>query len=125
MSMFASRMIAMLAGLLGAAGVALAAAAAHVSNAPSLPTAANMLILHAAATLAIAALGARATRPLAWTIAAAMMLAGAALFSGDIALRTFTGERLFTNAAPTGGSTMIAAWLAVAVASLLEFRDRS
>lgn len=125
MSMFASRMIAMLAGLLGAAGVALAAAAAHMNDAPSLPTAANMMILHAAAVLAVVALAARATRPFAWTIAAVLMLAGAALFSGDIALRAFTGNRLFSNAAPIGGSTMIAAWLAVAISSLLEVRDRS
>ena len=40
---------------------------------------------------------------------------GAALFSGDIALRAFTGHRLFAMAAPTGGTILIIAWLALAV----------
>jgi len=43
---------------------------------------------------------------------------GAALFSGDIALRAFSGHRLFVMAAPTGGIVLIAAWLALAVAAI-------
>lgn len=124
MSNLVSRVISLVAGLLGAAGVALAAVAAHRVNDPSLATAAPLLIMHAAAALGVVGIATRCTRPLAWTIAAALLLAGAALFAGDITLRAFTGNRLFAMAAPTGGSTMIAGWLMVAIASLLEIRDR-
>lgn len=120
-----SRLVSLAAGLLGAAGVALAAAAAHRVDDAALATAAQMLLLHATAALATVAVAGRSTRPLAWLIAALAMLAGAALFAGDIALRAFTGERLFAMAAPTGGSTMIAGWLMVALASAVELRDRT
>lgn len=124
MSSLASRLLTLFAGLLGAAGVALAAIAAHRVQDPSLATAAHLLVMQAAAALGVVAIAARCTRPLAWTIAGALLLAGAALFAGDITLRAFTGNRLFPMAAPTGGSTMIAGWLMVAVASALELRGR-
>lgn len=124
MSSLASRLLTLFAGLLGAAGVALAAVAAHRVQDPSLATAAHLLVMQAAAALGVVAVATRCTRPLAWTIAGGLLLAGAALFAGDITLRAFTGNRLFPMAAPTGGSTMIAGWLMVAVASLLELRDR-
>ena len=117
-------LIALCAGLLGAAGVALAAVAAHRVDDPALATAAPLMVMHATAALAIMALAGRCTRPLAWTIAAVLLLAGATLFSGDISLRAFTGNRLFPYAAPTGGSTRIAGWLMVVLSSLLEMRDR-
>jgi uncharacterized membrane protein YgdD (TMEM256/DUF423 family) len=41
------------------------------------------------------------------------------MFSGDIALRAFAGQRLFPFAAPTGGTILILAWLAVALAGVL------
>lgn len=113
----------LLAGLLGAAGVALAAAAAHRVDDPALATAAQFLVMHAAAAVGVVAFAMRATRPLAWALAAAILLIGAALFSGDIALRAFTGNRLFPMAAPTGGTLQIAGWLLVAVAAALERRD--
>ena len=124
MSTFVSRLMTLFAGLLGAAGVALAAIAAHRVQDPSLATAAHLLVMQAAAVLGVVAVATRCTRPLAWTIAGALLLAGAALFAGDITLRAFTGNRLFPMAAPTGGSTMIAGWLMVALASVLELRDR-
>lgn len=124
MIQLASRLIALFAGLVGAAGVALAAVAAHRVNDPALATAAPLLVMHASAALAIVALAGRCTRPMAWTIAALLLLAGAALFAGDMTLRAFTGNRLFPFAAPTGGSAMIAGWLMVALSSLLEMRDR-
>lgn len=116
-----------LAGLIGAAGVALAAVAAHRVPDPALASAANMMMLHAAAALAVTAHMRRAhhapaIRSRAWGLAALLLLAGAALFAGDIALRSFTGSRLFPMAAPLGGSTMIAGWLAVAVAGILGLR---
>ena len=39
--------------------------------------------------------------------------------SGDIALRAFTGCRLFPMAAPTGGTILIVAWLVLAVAAIV------
>jgi uncharacterized membrane protein YgdD (TMEM256/DUF423 family) len=43
---------------------------------------------------------------------------GAALFSGDIALRALAGHRMFAMAAPTGGVILIGAWVALAVAAV-------
>lgn len=111
-----------LAGLLGAAGVALGAAAAHRINDPSLATAAHLAMIHAAAVVAVVSVSRFAPRPLTWTIASGLLLCGAALFVADIALRSFTGQRLFPYAAPLGGSTMIAGWLSVAVAAILGRR---
>ena len=87
--------ILLLAGLMGAGGVALAAADAHAAPGAGLAGAAYMLLFHAAA-----------------------LLGGAALFSGDVALRAFAGHRLFPMAAPTGGVILIAAWLALAAAAV-------
>jgi uncharacterized membrane protein YgdD (TMEM256/DUF423 family) len=74
-----------------------------------------MLLFHAAAVLGGAALTQQALfwRPLMLGVLGAWIV-GAALFSGDIALRVFAGHRLFAMAAPTGGTILIAAWLALA-----------
>lgn len=104
----------LVAGLQGAAGVALAAVAAHVAPTPALATAAQILILHATAAVAITAAASLAARPRAMLAAATLMLAGAALFSGDVAMLHLAGRRLFPFAAPTGGSTMILSWLGLA-----------
>jgi uncharacterized membrane protein YgdD (TMEM256/DUF423 family) len=100
-----------LAALLGAAGVALAAAAAHGSGDPLFVTAAQFLMIHGAAALALTALGASAVRPGGYLLAASVMIAAVALFSGDLAFRAYAGERLFPFAAPLGGSLLIVAWL--------------
>jgi uncharacterized membrane protein YgdD (TMEM256/DUF423 family) len=78
-----------------------------------------MLLFHAAAVLGGAALVQQGIvwRPLGLLVLAAWVL-GAALFSGDIALRAFAGHRLFAMAAPSGGVILIAAWLAMAVAAV-------
>ncbi len=87
---------------------------------------AYFLLMHAAAALAIAALAARAAHPGAFLLAALILLVGVSLFSGDIAVRTLLGHRLFPMAAPLGGSTMIAGWLVLAAAGLWEVLvDRS
>jgi uncharacterized membrane protein YgdD (TMEM256/DUF423 family) len=108
-----------MAGLMGAAGVILAAAGAHVAPGSGLDSAATMLLFHAAAVLGGAALPQQGMlwRPLALIVLAAWVL-GAALFSGDIALRAFAGHRLFAFAAPTGGMILIAAWLGLAGAAV-------
>lgn len=125
MSSPAGRLVALVAGLLGASGVALAAIASHAMPDPALATAAHMLVLHAAAALAVSASIEHAASPRLWTIAGWLLLLGAALFAGDITLRTFTGNRVFPMAAPIGGSTMILGWLAVAVAAAAGMRRRA
>jgi len=109
------------AGLAGAAGVALAAVAAHKVESPALATAANMLVMHAAAVTAIVALArsASAPRPLLW--AGALMLAASSLFGADVAMHAITGARLFPYAAPTGGSLTILSWLALAAVAVRAY----
>lgn len=108
-----------LAGLMGASGIILAAAGAHAAPNAGLESAAYMLLFHAAALLGGAALAQQGLlwRPLTFAVLIAWVV-GAALFSGDIALRAFAGHRLFAMAAPTGGVILIAAWLALAVAAI-------
>jgi uncharacterized membrane protein YgdD (TMEM256/DUF423 family) len=79
-----------------------------------------MLLFHAAAVVGGAALLLQGVvwRPLL-ILALAGWVLGAALFSGDLALRAFTGHRLFVMAAPAGGIILIAAWLALAAAALV------
>jgi len=109
-----------LAGLMGAAGVALLAANAHAVPGAGLDGAGQMLLFHAAAVLAAvtALYQGLLLRPLG--IAAAIgLLAGAALFSGDIAMRAFAGHRLFPMAAPSGGVLLIVSWLGLGLAGIL------
>jgi len=110
-----------LAGIMGAGGIMLAAAGAHVAPGAGLEGAAYMLLFHATAVLGGAAVIQQGVlwRPLALCVLVAWVV-GAALFSGDIALRAFTAHRLFPFAAPTGGLILIAAWLGLAAAALLR-----
>ena len=109
-----------LAGLMGAGGIMLGAAGAHATTGSGLDGAGYMLLFHAAALLGGAALlqNGGLWRPLILLALAGWVL-GAALFSGDLALRAFAGHRLFPMAAPTGGITLIAAWLALAAAAVI------
>jgi uncharacterized membrane protein YgdD (TMEM256/DUF423 family) len=109
-----------LAGLMGAAGVVLLAAGAHAAPGAGLDSAGQMLLFHAAAVIgtAVALHQGLLVRPLA--LAAAIgLVAGAALFSGDVALKALAGHRLFPMAAPTGGFISIASWLGLAVAAVM------
>jgi uncharacterized membrane protein YgdD (TMEM256/DUF423 family) len=108
-----------LAGLMGSGGITLAAAGAHATTGSGLDGAGYMLLFHAAALLGGAALLQHGVlwRPLILLALAGWVL-GAALFSGDLALRAFAGHRLFPMAAPTGGIILIAAWLALAAAAV-------
>lgn len=105
------------AGLFGAVGVALLATAAHAGG-DNLGTAAAFLLAHAPALLALGLAG--SGRSLA--VAAALLVAGVLLFSGDLVMRDVLGTRLFPMAAPTGGTLTIAGWLAVAASALLPRR---
>jgi uncharacterized membrane protein YgdD (TMEM256/DUF423 family) len=113
-------LIAVYAGLAGAAGVALAAAGAHGAAYSALTPAAQFLLMHAAAALAISAIAVRASHPGAFLVAALVLLVGVTLFSGDITARTFWGDRLFPMAAPIGGTTMIIGWLILSGAGIWE-----
>jgi uncharacterized membrane protein YgdD (TMEM256/DUF423 family) len=112
--------LAVYAGLAGAAGVALAAAGAHGAGLSDLTPPAQFLLMHAAAALAIVAIALRLVHPVPFLAAALILLVGVTLFSGDIAVRTFTGNRLFPMAAPIGGSSMILGWLVVSGAAIWE-----
>jgi len=108
------------AGLMGACGVGLAAAAAHGAGSADLGTAAFLLLFHATAILAAAALaGQRLLLRLPALAAMAAFASGGALFAGDIAMRTFQGVRLFPMAAPTGGTLLLLGWLILAAAGAL------
>ena len=103
---------------MGAAGVALAAAAAHVASGAGLESASAMLLFHACAAIGAAlAVHAGLAAPRIGLLAGAGFVLGAALFSGDLALRAFAGHPLFPMAAPSGGVLLIASWLVLAVAA--------
>ena len=111
-----TRLLTMIAALYGALGVILGALAAHKAPGSGLDTASQMLLIHAVAMLATAALVERGLiTARAGRLALIGFALGAALFAGDIAARALGGFRLFPMAAPTGGSLLIASWLALAV----------
>ncbi|MGB7046318.1 MAG: DUF423 domain-containing protein [Methylocella sp.] len=108
------------AGLTGAGGIILAAAAAHGVPDPRLQTAANFLLLHAAATLALCGLALAVPRRGIWFLGAAgFFLSGSLLFGGDLAARALAGTRLFPMAAPLGGTILIFGWALVTLAALI------
>lgn len=114
------RLLLAVAGLTGLAGVAASAAAAHSSGGDTLRTAAQFLLFHAPLVVGLTALaaGGLTNGPLT-RLAAALILSGLALFSGDLALRALAGTPLFPMAAPSGGFALMAGWLLTAVAALL------
>lgn len=116
----ARKLLACLAGLMGAAGVILAASAAHQPDAARLGPAASMLLFHATAVIGAVLLTERALAQRHLGLLAAIgFVAGAVLFSGELALRHFKGISLFPMAAPTGGTLLIASWVALAIAAAL------
>jgi uncharacterized membrane protein YgdD (TMEM256/DUF423 family) len=110
------------AGWMGAFGVALAAIAAHGGDMGRLGPASAMLLFHAPALLALAALAATGAIRKLGSLAAAGLLLGVTLFSGDLAIRHFADHPLFPMAAPIGGTVMIASWIALGIAGLLPRR---
>ena len=113
-----ARVLIVLAGIIGADGVILAAASAHQADASRLGAASSMLLFHACAVLATVALAERALIHARIAIAAAIgFVIAAALFAGDLTLRQYAGHGLFPMAAPTGGTLLIASWLALAIAA--------
>jgi uncharacterized membrane protein YgdD (TMEM256/DUF423 family) len=113
-----ARVLIVMAGMMGADGVILAAASAHQADASRLGAASSMLLFHACAVLATVALAERALIQARIGFGAAIgFVVASVLFAGDLALRQFAGHGLFPMAAPTGGTLLIASWLALAVAA--------
>ena len=112
------RILIILAAIMGADGVILAAASAHQADASRLGAASSMLLFHATAVLAVAALIERGVVHAKIGIAAAFgFVVAAALFATDLTLRQYAGHSLFPFAAPTGGTLLIVSWLLLAVAA--------
>jgi uncharacterized membrane protein YgdD (TMEM256/DUF423 family) len=119
-----ARVLIVLAGIMGADGVILAAASAHQADASRLGAASSMLLFHACAVLATVALAERALIHARIGLTAAVgFVVAAALFAGDLTLRQYAGHGLFPMAAPTGGTLLIASWLALAVAAAWPKRN--
>ncbi len=112
------RILIVLAGIMGADGVILGAVSAHQADAARLAAASSMLLFHASAVLGSVALVQRGVIHARIGIAAACgFVVASALFATDITLRQYAGHGLFPFAAPTGGTLLIASWLALAVAA--------
>ncbi|RYE07625.1 MAG: DUF423 domain-containing protein [Hyphomicrobiales bacterium] len=107
-----SRPHLILAGLIGAAGVALAARGSHGGEG-NIAIAANFMLLHAAALIGISMLSNKVSL---W--AGYALVAGLALFAGDLIMRAMLGTPLFPMAAPAGGFGLIAGWLLLAVSGV-------
>jgi uncharacterized membrane protein YgdD (TMEM256/DUF423 family) len=116
--MRAFRILIALSAVMGADGVILAAASAHQPDASRLAAASSMLLFHAATVLGVVALTERGLIHARIGLAAAFgFVIAAALFATDLTLRQYAGHSLFPFAAPTGGTLLIASWLALAVAA--------
>ncbi|TDT96685.1 uncharacterized membrane protein YgdD (TMEM256/DUF423 family) [Azorhizobium sp. AG788] len=117
------RLLIVIAGLYGAGGVALAAVSAHLTGGASLAIAANFLLFHAAALVALAAVARQVAHMRAVLLVGASALAlGALLFSGDLTLRALMEIKLLGGSAPFGGMLMIAGWLVVGASALFGRR---
>jgi uncharacterized membrane protein YgdD (TMEM256/DUF423 family) len=112
------------AALFGAAGVGLWAWATHAAQ-PSAVIAAQMLLIHACALIALLAARAVGLLPENASLWAAGGLAlGVALFAGDLTFRAAFGQRLFPFASPLGGVLMIVSWFSVAALAMIAPKPR-
>ncbi|MBZ6076549.1 DUF423 domain-containing protein [Microvirga puerhi] len=118
------RLLLVAAGLAGCLGVALSAAAAHVTGGGNLLTAAQFLLFHAPALLALSALGAGGLlHPRLARLSGVVLLLGLVLFCGDLSRRTLSGLPLVPMAAPTGGVLLMIGWLLAGASGLLHRRS--
>jgi uncharacterized membrane protein YgdD (TMEM256/DUF423 family) len=114
-----SKILFCFGSLCGACGVLFAALAAHRAGGASLTSAAQFLLFHAPVFLILAVLSGRNFLPRQGLVLGAALLAlGVVLFCGDLAWRVFRGSGFFANAAPIGGSSLIAGWIVLALSGL-------
>lgn len=119
----AARILIVLASLSGLLGVGLSAAAAHITGG-NLATAAQFLLFHAPALLALVTLMAvGAVNPMLAQIAGYLLVLGLLLFCGDLSRRALSGMALFPRAAPMGGILLMLGWLLVGASALLRLRS--
>jgi uncharacterized membrane protein YgdD (TMEM256/DUF423 family) len=107
------------AGLMGACGVGAAAIAAHAPGAERMASVALILLAHSTALLALALRTGRL-----FAAAGVAMALGATLFAVDVSLVALRGVHLFPMAAPSGGVTLILAWLLVFFSAVGELREK-
>lgn len=120
--MTAARLHLAIACLFGACGVALWAWATHAGQ-PSATIAAQMLLIHAGAIVALTVARKAGLLHQRLAIALVSFLAlGVLLFAGDLAMRAISGQRLFAMASPLGGVLMIMAWLGLSLTPFLVKR---
>ncbi len=119
----ATRIHLTIATLMGLFGVTLLAASAHSGASDTIQIAGQLLLFHAPAVIAAcAARRAELLADLAARLAISLLILGVALFSADLALRGFHGQRLFLGAAPAGGFMMLGGWLGLTLAALFAKR---
>ncbi|MBF9234505.1 DUF423 domain-containing protein [Microvirga alba] len=117
------RILMALAALAGLTGVALSAAAAHVTGGGSLTIAAQFLLFHAPALLALIALVASgAINAKLARLAGYVLVLGLALFCGDLARRALAGVALAPMAAPTGGVLLMIGWFLAGASCFVRSR---
>ena len=121
--MILGRILLFVGGLFGAAGVALMAVSAHIGG-TNVGTAANFLLAHAPALVAIGLLGNKAGDGVT-RFGGLLLLVGPLLFSGDLLAREFLGDRLFPMAAPAGGTTTILGWIVGAIGAIWRRGDEA
>lgn len=112
-----NRFLIAAAGAAGALGITVSAIAAH-GGSPNAATAANFLLAHAPALLAIGLIP--YNNVMRWS--AVILILGLVLFVGDLSSRDFFDDRLFAMAAPAGGLLLIVGWLGVIAAAFFPRR---
>ncbi|MGO4573162.1 DUF423 domain-containing protein [Microvirga sp. 2TAF3] len=118
------RILVVLAALSGLLGVALSAAAAHVTGGGSLQTAAQFLLFHAPALLALMALATNgAVNAKLARLAGYVLVLGLILFCGDLSRRALSGLALAPMAAPTGGILLMIGWVLAGASGILHRRS--
>lgn len=116
-------------GLFGAFGVIFGALGSHAlktrlpgSDLEVFNTAVIYLLVHSAVLLGCGvALNANEAN-LWFKFAGAFLIVGILLFSGGLILRSVTGNVLFGQFAPIGGSGLILAWVSIAIGGIARVR---
>ena len=120
--MFMSRIILAIASILMAAAVALAAIGAHTAPDAAHPGGIwwTAVFWHAITALGLFAVGAAWNRfHWAWgTLGSVLLIVGVVLFSGTLYVRGVGAWETGSVLTPTGGTVLILAWLALAVAAV-------